>query len=219
MGISSISCFHLVQVRGSEPLLHICPLLPAFPLRTQLHCRIPPVFTVIVALPCLVDPRSLQPLLLVQERKQAEDNGTSGIELHFHQAMADRVRNVLEVHSAALDQSTDSNNRVEWLVAPTTATTALACAPLFRHIGQVRSALGQEVRRTGQHTTGGVRLRLRRGVHPLYGIGELIGARDGLDDNVLVLDAGGFEGFTGAREEGLDDFRVPPPVDDSNAEV
>lgn len=62
-------------------------------------------------------------------------------------------------------------------------------------------------------------MRLRRSVHPLHCVGELIGAWDGLHDNVLVLDTGGFEGFAGAREEGLDDFRVPPAVDDANAEV
>lgn len=219
MGISSISCFHLVYARGNIPLLHVCPLLPAFPLRAQLHCRITPVFTVIVTFACLVDPCSLKPLLLVQERKQAEDNRTASVKLDFHQAMADCVRDVLEVHGAALDQSSDSNNCIEWLVAPTTATTALARTPLLGHVGQVRSALGQEIRGTGQHSTGGVRLRLRRGVHPLDGIGELIGAGDGLDDNVLVLDAGGFEGFAGTREERLDDFRVPSAVDDSNAEV
>ena len=54
--------------------------------------------------------------------------------------------------------------------------------------------------------------------HLLHGVGEFVGAGDGLDDYVLVFDAGGVEGLFGAGEEGVDDFGVPAGVDYADAE-
>lgn len=54
--------------------------------------------------------------------------------------------------------------------------------------------------------------------HLLAGVGEFVGAGDGLDDDVFVLDAGGFEGFFCAVEESADDLRVPAGVQDADSE-
>ncbi len=62
-------------------------------------------------------------------------------------------------------------------------------------------------------------MHLRCGVELLDGVGELIGAGDALDDNVLLFDAGFGERLLGAGEEGVDDGGVPPGVDDADAEV
>ena len=74
----------------------------------------------------------------------------------------------------------------------------------------------QEVRRARQDAPGGVRLRLRGGVHSLHGEGEFVGARDGLHDDVVFFDAGGFQGLDGTLEEGVDDLGVPAAVDDAD---
>lgn len=53
---------------------------------------------------------------------------------------------------------------------------------------------------------------LRSEVHALHGEGKFVGAGDGLDDDVFVFDAVGFEGVDAAGEEGGDDGRVPAGV-------
>lgn len=40
-----------------------------------------------------------------------------------------------------------------------------------------------------------------------------------MDDNVFILDAGSFELFCGAGEEGGNDLVVPAGVDDADSEV
>jgi hypothetical protein len=48
--------------------------------------------------------------------------------------------------------------------------------------------------------------------------GEFVGSGDGLDDDIFVFDAGGFEGLDCAIKEGGYDFGVPSGVDDADAE-
>ena len=59
---------------------------------------------------------------------------------------------------------------------------------------------------------------LRGDVHALDGVGEFVGAGDGLDDDVLVFDAGFFKFGHAAVDEGGDDLFVPARVDDADAE-
>lgn len=47
---------------------------------------------------------------------------------------------------------------------------------------------------------------------------EFVGSGDGLDDDVFVFDAGGFEGFDRAVDQGGDEAGVPAGVDYADAE-
>lgn len=61
---------------------------------------------------------SLQTLLLRQNSQQPKNNRHPTIQLHPHQPVAHRIRNVLKVHRRALDQHADGDDRVEgsfWL--------------------------------------------------------------------------------------------------------
>lgn len=65
--------------------------------------------------------------------------------------------------------------------------------------------------------------KIIRGAGPLCGLplnseGELPGSRDGLDDDVGLLDAAAEELLHGTLDEGLDDGRVPAGVDDADAQ-
>lgn len=52
-------------------------------------------------------------LLLTKQRKQPENHRHARIQLHAHQPITDRVRDILEVHRFALDQDADGYDRVE----------------------------------------------------------------------------------------------------------
>ena len=48
---------------------------------------------------------------------------------------------------------------------------------------------------------------------------EFVAPRDVLGHDVLILDPGRFEGFSGSGHESIDDFGVPASVDNRDAEV
>lgn len=75
-----------------------------------------PIFTVIMTLvPIFADSRPEQSLVFCEGGENTKDDGDAGIELDAHEAVRDRVGDVLEVHSFAFDQNTDGNHRVEGL--------------------------------------------------------------------------------------------------------
>lgn len=96
-------------------LIHKLALNPPPPLNPQLHRREPPITPMIMPLvPRLPpNPRSLQALLIAQQRQQAEDDRHIVIELQPHEPVARRVCNVLKVHRLALDQHANRDDGVE----------------------------------------------------------------------------------------------------------
>ena len=59
------------------------------------------------------DARPRLGLLLIQDGQQAEDQRHARVELDAHQAVRDRLGDVLEVHGLALDEHADGDDGVE----------------------------------------------------------------------------------------------------------
>ena len=59
---------------------------------------------------------------------------------------------------------------------------------------------------------------MRGSVDPLAGERQLVGARDGFDDDVGGEHAGSEEGLAGAGDKRGDNGRIPPGVDNGYAE-
>lgn len=59
------------------------------------------------------EPRARLGLVIVEHRQHAEDDGDAEVESSAHQAVGHRVRDVLKVHSLALDQHADGDDGVE----------------------------------------------------------------------------------------------------------
>lgn len=65
--------------------------------------------------PTTPQPSPLKTLLLRQNSQKTENNRNPRIQLHPHEPVTDRVRNVLKVHGRALDQHADGDDCVEGL--------------------------------------------------------------------------------------------------------
>lgn len=160
---------------------------------------------------CTRNARPVETLLLTQQRQQAKDDRHIAIQLQAHETMTDRISNVLEVHRLALDQHANGDDRIEWCGA------LRVRVPRHVELCEVRGRAEQVC--GGADDAGRARLHLRGGVELLDGVGEFVGARDALNDDVLVLDAGLGEGLLRAVEECVDHGGVPAGVDDANAEA
>ena len=147
-------CFFFFLKKKEQEYLKNLPLRPIPTLHTQLHRRTPPILTMIVH-PPIAQPSSLQPLLLRQHRQQTEDHGHSRIQLHPHQAVADRIGNIFKVHRGTLDQHANGDDGVECLL--------LGRGWSVGRFAQVRGRCGEKV--CGANTfTGLAGLDLRGGV-------------------------------------------------------
>jgi len=72
----------------------------------------PPVFAVIMHLP-FHQPSPLKSLLLCQKRQQSKNNRDVLVQLQPHERMTDRIRDVLEMHSAAFNQDSNGDDRIK----------------------------------------------------------------------------------------------------------
>ena len=101
--------------------------------------------------------RPLEPLFLRQQRQQPKHHWTPGIQLHLHETMAHRVRDVFKMHRRALDQRAHGNDRIKRSLAPAARSRRSTGG---RGLGQVRGRRGQEVGRRGDQSGRDARLRL-----------------------------------------------------------
>lgn len=140
------------------PLRHIA-LAPAPPLDTHLHGGQAPVLAVVVG--AARDAGAGLGLVLGEDGEDAEDDGDARVELHPHEAVRDRVGDVLEVHGLALDEDADGDEGVEGGVEGLRAAGRRRAEG-----GQVRGAAAQEV--AGAGAAGGGGLDLRAGEHAVW---------------------------------------------------
>lgn len=178
-----------------------------------------------------------QGLLVVQDGQDAKDDGCAGLELDIHQALGDGLADVLKVHGGTLDEAADGDDGVK---GGGGRARGLGLGGLGLGLGGGLLGgggivdEGEEVGGGREHGGGGVGGLGLAGLDDpavtsaqvladrdalFAGKGQLVAACDGLDDNVLVLDALQPELCECAGEEGVDDGVVPAGMHDGDAEA
>ena len=186
------------------------PLSPPPILHAQLHRRTSPVLpmTMPLRLPPFspFQPCPRQPLPLRQHSQQPKHHGDPHFQLTPHQPVAHRIRDVLKVHSLALDQHADRDDRIKraaqrlLLILPLPQLHIRARGARRRAERRLRGILevvgtAQQIRDAARDGLSDAReagrLDLAGGVELGDGEGQLVGARDGLGDDVFGAHARG----------------------------
>lgn len=106
--------YNCISVTTFIYLLRKLSLRPVFRFGTHFDGGVRPVLAVIVAfVRAGPETSALQRLLLSERGQHAKDNRSPGVELHAHKSVGDRVADVLEVHSRALNERANGDNRIE----------------------------------------------------------------------------------------------------------
>lgn len=171
-----------------------------------------PRLTMTNTLLVLPHPRPRMRLLLRQASQHSKNNRTPSVQLHLHQPMRHRIRNIFKMHRAPLNQH---SNRYYRIKRPRRR--------LGRRAALSRATRRKQLRRTAKEICGCGNERRRcvdggGGVHALGGVRELVAAGHGLNDDVFAGDAEGLDGVDGAVEEGAYYWGIPAAVEDADAE-